>query len=393
MDAAGPRAEAGPDLSIKAPQVFVSYARPDREVARRLQSLLESEGWTVWWDQDLYAGASWRSTLTGVLSSVQAVVVLWSKSAARSRWVRREAEVAVERGSFVPCTLDDERPPPPFDEFQAARLTNWSGDPNHQMLPILFAGLERLARPLRLADVRPGYDATFLGTEVSLPIIPGVGDEYPYLHFSVVMNPGRRLAWYVAYNIEPSVSGWERLDQWMADPTLSQVFQPSNEHFFRTEFDRGHLISPMSVAWGKGRAPQIAVRQSYFWTNTAPQTRVLNARTWSAVERAERELATSHGRVAGFSGPVLDDADPWHVVTDEVRGRLRARRTFRLPRRFWKLAAWSTGRRRLNCTAWLLANDHTLTVEPCTVADVERLTGIEFPAPIRRARTVQIPAA
>ena len=39
--------------------VFVSYAREDKERARRLVEQLESHGLAVWWDQEIATGQGW----------------------------------------------------------------------------------------------------------------------------------------------------------------------------------------------------------------------------------------------------------------------------------------------------------------------------------------------
>ena len=36
--------------------IFLSYAREDRELVRKVASALESNGWTVWWDRNIIAG-------------------------------------------------------------------------------------------------------------------------------------------------------------------------------------------------------------------------------------------------------------------------------------------------------------------------------------------------
>src|SRR5262249_22536481 len=156
----------------------------------------------------------------------------------------QEANSALSERKLVPCVLDASRPPPPYDALQFAQLTGWTGDSRHPELPKLFDGLTRLATPSRIDLVPPGFGTEFLGAEIGLPVIPGVGDEFPYLHFSVIMNPGRRLAWYVAYGIEPQRFVPERPLKWSPDPTLSWQFQPVNEHFLGTGFDRGHLAAP-----------------------------------------------------------------------------------------------------------------------------------------------------
>ncbi len=38
--------------------IFISYAREDREIAGRLAGALEAAGWSVWWDSKLRAGTS-----------------------------------------------------------------------------------------------------------------------------------------------------------------------------------------------------------------------------------------------------------------------------------------------------------------------------------------------
>jgi hypothetical protein len=46
----------------------VSYAKEDRDVARKLSStMLEQAGWTVWWDRRIPAGRSWSDVLEEAL--------------------------------------------------------------------------------------------------------------------------------------------------------------------------------------------------------------------------------------------------------------------------------------------------------------------------------------
>jgi endonuclease G len=254
-------------------------------------------------------------------------------------------------------------------------------------LPALLRGLERHVLPRHINNVRPGFDLEFLGTAIEFPELPGVGDELPYLHFSVVINPARRLPWYVAYNIEPQTEKPQRENVWQPDPRLSRLFQPSDEHFRGSGFDRGHLVSPSTVAWGESRHANIATRQTFFWANMAPQAPAVNRFSWLALENGERNLAHERGRVVGFSGPVLAADDPLHSVTDELRGRVRARQTFHLPRAYWKVVASFTPEgHELQVSAYVVANSHErLPPEPRPLAHIEQLTGLAFPGPLRDA--------
>ena len=76
--------------------IFLSYANEDREAALKISRLLESAGWTVWWDRRIPAGRSWRSVLEEALGQMRGMVVLWSKRSIESDWVKEEAEEARE---------------------------------------------------------------------------------------------------------------------------------------------------------------------------------------------------------------------------------------------------------------------------------------------------------
>jgi DNA/RNA endonuclease G (NUC1) len=373
--------------------VFISYARADQPVSAALCKLLESEGWDVWFDQELRAGERWERSLLGVLQEAKVVVVLWSAHALKSPWVAREAELALEADKLVPVVIDDTMPVAPFDAVEAALLRGWSGEPEHPELHVLFAGLEAHARPSRIDTVRPGYDDSFLDTKIDLPDIPGTGDEFPYLHFSVIMNPARRLAWYVAYNVRERCPESRRSDKWLPDPTLPRAFQPGDEHYRRSEFDRGHLVSPATVAWGEPRRAQIAMDQSFFWTNTSPQSPAFNQKSWLRLEVREREIAKERGGAVGFSGPLFAADDREYRGTDELRGRLRAYRTFLVPRRYFKLVVAPGPGGALEVSAHCVENS-TEPVSPVAVGldDLEALTGLHFPPALHEAAPLVMPA-
>ncbi|MDA0171815.1 DNA/RNA non-specific endonuclease [Solirubrobacter taibaiensis] len=364
--------------------VFLSYAREDAKVAKRVADRLEREGWDVWWDQDLYAGTRWEETILGALEAAKAVVGIWSANAAGSEWVAREMHAALAAEKLVPCSADGASPPPPFDQLE---LAGWPASRAHGELRALLGGIERLAPPSRYDVVRPGFDFGFLGLDIEFPEIPGVGDELPYQHFSVLMNPARRLPWCVAYNVEPQSYVPARSSRWEPDPMISPLFQPSDAHFRGTGFDRGHLAAAKTVAWGPSRHATIAMQQAFYWTNMAPQTADVNQFSWNALEQQERALALERGRVIGFSGPVLRADDPAHVVTDEVRGRVRARQTFHTPRRFFKVTVVPGAQAgQVLIAAFVVANERGhAPATPVSIEALELETGLRFPDVIRKA--------
>ena len=79
------------------PDVFISYAREDRERARVLAEALQARGWSVWWDRKIVAGQTFDETIEQQLETAKSVVVLWSEHSIGSEWVRNEAGLASER--------------------------------------------------------------------------------------------------------------------------------------------------------------------------------------------------------------------------------------------------------------------------------------------------------
>lgn len=108
--------------------VFLSYARSNAAMAARVAGALRESGLTVWFDENLPAHRSYADVIEEELNSARAVVVLWSEEAARSQWVRSEANRARETGRLVQARLDQARLPMPFDQIQCADLRRWSGN-------------------------------------------------------------------------------------------------------------------------------------------------------------------------------------------------------------------------------------------------------------------------
>ena len=111
--------------------VFISYARADQAVARRIAKGLQAAGFDVWWDADLPAHRAYSEVIERNLEDAKAVVVLWSKTAAQSQWVRAEADFARNAGKLVQATVDGSIPPLPFNQIQCADLKGWRGAAGH----------------------------------------------------------------------------------------------------------------------------------------------------------------------------------------------------------------------------------------------------------------------
>lgn len=124
--------------------MFISYARQDEAAARRVAKALAAAGLDVWWDADLPAHRSYSEVIERNLEQAKAVVVLWSKSAAGSQWVRAEADFARNAGKLVQGQVDGTLPPMPFNQIQCADLKGWRGSASHPGWAKLQASVEAL---------------------------------------------------------------------------------------------------------------------------------------------------------------------------------------------------------------------------------------------------------
>jgi tetratricopeptide (TPR) repeat protein len=127
--------------------VFISYARSTARFAKAAAEALSSAGYSVWFDEDLPAHRAYADVISERLDEAKAVLVLWSREAAASHWVRSEANRAREKGILVQASVDGTRPPMPFDQIQCADLRGWRGNQAASAWTKLRDSVAELAAP------------------------------------------------------------------------------------------------------------------------------------------------------------------------------------------------------------------------------------------------------
>jgi hypothetical protein len=152
--------------------IFISYESTDQPRAKTVAAALEQEGWSVWWDRKIPPGKSFDEVIEYAIDRAQCVVVLWSKAAVASRWVRLEASEGANRGILVPVLIEDDvKIPLEFRRLQAAKLADWHGQPGHDQFAMLKAAVADLlgqgvgSKPAALEESSaeqpaPEFDAT-----------------------------------------------------------------------------------------------------------------------------------------------------------------------------------------------------------------------------------------
>jgi endonuclease G len=263
---------------------------------------------------------------------------------------------------------------------------------------------------------RRGYDATFLGdgelTGVPLPKLNALqmrqaakladgSAELRYMHFSLVMNAERRLAFFTAVNIDGTDLWHKRRgrDKWKTDPRIAEEAQVDNVLYKRNDFDRGHLVRRLDPVWGPKEEAKIAEEDTFHYTNAAPQHRDLNQKIWLDLENHilngtdERDA-----KITVFAGPIFGSADP--------RSKRTGLEEVGIPLGFWKvivsIGRTRRGRRELEAQAfvlwqWDMFDDSDLEIifgqgfetYQLSVADLERLTGLDFSQRVRDADTFE----
>lgn len=108
--------------------IFLSYSRVDRPTAQIIAEALEAEGFSVWWDKILRAGQTYDEVTETMLRDSHVVIVLWSQTSVKSKWVRAEATQGQRNCVLVPAMIEDAERPIMFELTQTADLIGWSGD-------------------------------------------------------------------------------------------------------------------------------------------------------------------------------------------------------------------------------------------------------------------------
>jgi endonuclease G, mitochondrial len=268
-------------------------------------------------------------------------------------------------------------------------------------LPVqVMAELEAFLHPTAPVEtvVPTGYDPDFLGERIDPPA-PGAADEADvvptvdggtivrHTHFSLQMSRSRRLAFWVAWNIDGgALKALSRTGQrFVKDPQVAGELQVGDELYAGNHLDRGHLARRADLLWGSVPVATSANSDSFFFTNITPQMDDFNQSArdgvWGRLEDALFEdVDVEDLKVSVFGGPVFAEDDPVY-------------RGVRLPREYWKALAFREND-RLKARAFLLTQNldrlerldlDEFRVFQVSVPDLEVRTGLRFPEVLRAA--------
>lgn len=221
------------------------------------------------------------------------------------------------------------------------------------------------ATPASEFATRGGYDPEFLGDGDFRVDLPGLGDHaadvapvedsgdgiLKYTHFSVIQSESRRLPRLTAVNIDGAKAfRLKRKGSWRTDGRLKPKHQIDNVLYKNNPLDRGHMVRRKDPGWGDRRdEAEQAERDTFHYTNCAPQHEDLNQKDWVGLEDYILEAAdTQDFKVSVMTGPIFRKGDRPLKEQDGSEG-------IPIPGAFWKVAVMVNARtKKLSATGYVL---------------------------------------
>ena len=132
--------------------IFLSYSSKHCDLTRTLVEAIEAQygPGSVWWDHALESWADYEIQIRNALNEARVVVVLWTKAAAESDWVKSEAGRASTASKLVNVRASDtswREVPSPHDQHHVIDLVDtpgilrsiaavWTGRPVRTAVPL-----------------------------------------------------------------------------------------------------------------------------------------------------------------------------------------------------------------------------------------------------------------
>ena len=197
-----------------------------------------------------------------------------------------------------------------------------------------------------------GYDRQFIGVDLPLPVprtqavrndLVGADGERlaHYTHFSLSIRRSRRMAAFVAWNVDGRVTKPDSKDAtWQTDPRVPLEYQIDNTLYEGTTFDRGHIAKREDLLWGGTGVAKQANNDSFCYTNATPQHEKFNRLApalWKSLEdELFRQVDVADFRIALVGGPIFSTQDRPFIPPAAPQGF----KPVLIPRQFFKVVAY-----------------------------------------------------
>ena len=183
-----------------------------------------------------------------------------------------------------------------------------------------------------------GYDNAFLSTTFRTPKLDNLDSAFlkdgseiiDYTHFSLALSRTRKFAIWIAWNIDGA--DLKRLPrkglEFYEDPRIPVDNQAGESLYKLNPLDRGHIARRADLLWGPREEAEKANRESFAFTNIAPQMDSFNqvgkGGVWGRLEDSlYDQVDMDRSRVSIVGGCIFSENDR------EYRG-------FKIPVEFFK---------------------------------------------------------
>ena len=239
--------------------IFLSYARADRNRAEQVKAALEAAGLSVFFDvEGLDGGDVFPDVLDREVKTAGAVVSLWSAHALSRPWVKQECSIGLKRKCLIPLAIEplgDLDVPVAFEGLQQIDFTGFHGRTDSPEWQKLMRSLARtLGRPDLVTGAapapvsRPGAPVVRRGA--ALGLISGALAVLLIIMFAVLryaapqvdVSPAETVAGSAAgapgFNPDTEETGGTVVPApWIEEGETAQACGPLKAHVY-FEFDR-----------------------------------------------------------------------------------------------------------------------------------------------------------
>ncbi len=174
--------------------------------------------------------------------------------------------------------------------------------------------------------------------------------------------------------IDPDHTGLERADNFRPDYRLPEMFRADLDDYFRSGFDRGHL-----VASANQRETELQNSETFLLSNMSPQAPQFNRGIWKDLEGAVRDLNEMDGILETYviCGPLFYFDKPVKFVGAEDDNEVM----LPIPNAYFKSILTESDTGSLKMWSFMLPNEETdQDLEHFQVATekVEKYAGMEL---------------
>jgi len=244
---------------------------------------------------------------------------------------------------------------------------------------------ERQALQQKLASIEAGLERLDLQDlqEDLLPYLPVLApDDYLIKHSLMVLvyDEVAEQARWVGHIISPRIieGRVSRTNDFRLDPQVRtgsageedyflKYLQPDSTYKYNGYgYDRGHLAPSADFRWS-----EIALSESYYYSNMSPQDPDFNRGIWANLENEVRGYLYRHpdNTLIVFTGPVL---------TEDLPVQERSPNALRIPRQYWKVVYDPVEQEMIGFILENEGSNYPVSKYAVPVDAVEQVSGIDF---------------